>query len=136
VLDGVREAALRRLDQRPDGDALCHGDYHPDNVLVTRDGPIIIDWGGASSGHPLADVARTALLLQVGELPSSHLNRWLLASVRALVRRTYVCRYLRLRPASAKELAAWRLPIAVARLGEEIAEEKSKLLRLVEAACP
>ncbi|HKB49344.1 MAG TPA: phosphotransferase, partial [Ktedonobacterales bacterium] len=120
----------------PGGDALCHGDYHPDNVLMTRHGLIIIDWGGASSGHPLADVARTALLLQVGELPTSHLNRWLLASARAFVRRAYARRYLRHRPASAKELAAWRLPIAVARLGEEIAEEKSKLLRLIEAARP
>lgn len=136
VPDGVREAALKRLEQLPNGEALCHGDYHPDNVLMTRHGPIIIDWGGASSGHLLADVARTALLVQVGELPSSQLNRWLLASARALVRRAYVRRYLRLRPASAKELAAWRLPIAVARLGEEIAEEKSKLLRLIEAACP
>jgi len=136
VPDGVRAAALERLERLPDGDALCHGDYHPDNVLVTRNGPIIIDWGGASRGHPLADVARTALLLQVGEPLSSQLNRWLLASARALVRRAYVRRYLRLRPASAGELAAWRLPIAVARLGEGIAEERGKLLRLIEAAQP
>ncbi len=135
VPDGARATALKRLDQLPDGEALCHGDYHPDNVLMTRNGPIIIDWGGASSGHPLADVARTALLLQVGELPSSQVNRWLLASARAFVRRAYVQRYLRLRPASEEELAGWRLPIAVARLGEGIAEERGKLLRLIEAAC-
>jgi Ser/Thr protein kinase RdoA (MazF antagonist) len=38
-----RSQALERLNQLPDGDALCHGDYHPDNVLMTRNGPIIID---------------------------------------------------------------------------------------------
>jgi uncharacterized protein (TIGR02172 family) len=134
IPDGIRAAALERLDRLPDGNALCHGDYHPDNVLMTRNGPIIIDWGTASRGHPLADVARTALLLQVGELPSSPVNRWMLASARAFVRRAYVRRYLRLGHASAKELAAWRLPIAVARLGEGIAEERGKLLRLVAAA--
>jgi len=132
--DGVRDAALKQLDQLPDGDALCHGDYHPDNVLVTRNGPVIIDWSGASGGHPLADVARTALLLQIGEPASSPLNRWLLASARALVRRSYVRRYLRLSPSSAEELAAWHLPIAVARLGEGIVEERGKLLRLIETS--
>jgi len=136
IPDGVRAAALERLKRLPASQVLCHGDYHPDNVLMTRNGPIIIDWGGASSGHPLADVARTALLLQIGELPSSPLNRWMLASARAFVQRAYVRRYLRLGHASAEELAPWRLPIAVARLGERIAEEQGKLLRLIEAACP
>ena len=131
--EGIRAAALERLDQLPDDDALCHGDYHPDNVLMTQTGPIIIDWGSASSGHPLADVAQTELLLQVGEPPSSAPSRWLLASARTLVRQAYIRRYLRLRPASADEIAAWRLPIAVARLGERIAGEQEKLLRLIEA---
>lgn len=91
-----------------------------------------IDWGSASRGHPLADVAQTELLLQVGEPPSSQMHRWLLSSARALVRRAYIRRYLRLRPASVHDLAAWRFPIAVARLGEGIVEERDKLLRLIE----
>ena len=130
----IRAQALERLDQLPDGNALCHGDYHPDNVLMTRRGPVIIDWGSASSGHPLADVARTELLLSVGEPPASQMSRWLLSSARALVRRAYVRRYLRQRPAGAGDLAAWRFPIAVARLGEGIVEERDKLLRLIEAS--
>jgi aminoglycoside phosphotransferase (APT) family kinase protein len=132
----IRAQALERLDQLPDGNALCHGDYHPDNVLMTRRGPVIIDWGSASSGHPLADVARTELLLGVGEPPASQMNRWLLSSARALVRRAYIRRYLRLRPASRRELAMWRFPIAVARLGEGIVEERDKLLRLIAASRP
>jgi aminoglycoside phosphotransferase (APT) family kinase protein len=133
VPDPVCAAALRRLDRLPEGSALCHGDYHPDNVLVTRRGAIIIDWGSASCGHPLADVAQTELLLLIGEPPAlrSHLQRVLLASARAYVRRTYVSRYLRRRPARGQELAAWRLPVAVARLGEGILEERPKLLRLI-----
>jgi thiamine kinase len=132
----IRAEALERLEALPDGDALCHGDYHPDNVLLTRRGPVIIDWVSASSGHPLADVAQTELLLAVGEPPSSQMNRWLLTTARALVRRAYVRRYLRLRPARAGDLAAWRFPIAVARLGEGLVEERDKLLRLIEASRP
>jgi thiamine kinase len=130
----IRTQALERLNQLPDGNALCHGDYHPDNVLMTQSGPVIIDWGNASSGHPLADVARTELLLQMGEPPASQKNRWLLTSARALVRRAYIRRYLRFHPATVGELAAWRLPIAVARVGEGIVEERDKLLRLIEKA--
>jgi uncharacterized protein (TIGR02172 family) len=134
VSDRVRTAALQRLEQLPEGNALCHGDYHPDNVLVTPGGPIIIDWGTASRGHPLADVARTELLLRIGEPPDvpSGLQRGLLAAARAYVRLTYVRRYLRRRPARQRELAAWCLPVSVARLAEEIPGERSRLMRLIE----
>ena len=132
VPDRVRETALRRLEQLPEGHALCHGDYHPDNVLVTPRGPIIVDWVSASRGHPLADVAQTELLLRIGEPPASIVPRRLLAAARGYVRRSYIRRYLRRRPARAEELAAWRLPIAVARLAEEIPEERSPLLWLIE----
>ncbi len=132
----IRQAALRHLDQLPDGHMLCHGDYHPENVLMTQSGPIIIDWAGATSGHPLADVARTALLLRVGDLPRSPMRQWLLASARAVVHTAYLRRYLRRHPARAEDLAAWRLPIIVARLGEGIAEERAKLLRFIEATRP
>jgi uncharacterized protein (TIGR02172 family) len=132
----IQAQALEQLERLPDDHILCHGDYHPDNVLMTQTGPVIIDWGGASSGHPLADVARTELLLQMGEPPPSQKNRWLLTSARALVRRAYIRRYLRLHPASARELAVWRFPIAVARLSEGIVEERDKLLRLIEASRP
>src|SRR5215475_9271864 len=37
-------ALIERL--RP-GDGLCHADLHPDNVIMTEDGPRIVDWSGA-----------------------------------------------------------------------------------------
>lgn len=138
VSDRIRAAALRRLEHLPEGSALCHGDYHPDNVLMTGHGPIIIDWASASRGHPLADVAQTELLLQIGEPPAtpSRIERVLLAVARTYVRRAYLRRYFRryLRHGTTRqeELAAWRLPIAVARLADEIPGEQSKLLRLIE----
>jgi hypothetical protein len=41
---------------------VCHYDFHPDNVIVTLAGWIVIDWLGVASGPPLADLARTLLL--------------------------------------------------------------------------
>ena len=53
---------------------LCHGDLHPSNVILTRDGPVIVDWFDASRGDPVADVARSSLmLLGDGANPPRHL---------------------------------------------------------------
>lgn len=43
---------------------VCHGDVHPSNVILGRDGPVIVDWYDASRGDPVADVARTSLILR------------------------------------------------------------------------
>jgi len=40
----LKRAALRAWAQLPDGDRLCHGDLHPDQIIVSPNGPAIIDW--------------------------------------------------------------------------------------------
>jgi tRNA A-37 threonylcarbamoyl transferase component Bud32 len=45
---------------------LCHGDLHPGNVIMSSDGPVLLDWFDASRGIALADVARSSLLMGVG----------------------------------------------------------------------
>lgn len=59
VLDTVSEVLLRL----PEGGTLCHGDLHPGNILMTADGPVIIDWISALNADPLVDVAREHLTL-------------------------------------------------------------------------
>jgi len=129
----VREAALKALAELPDGSAVCHGDFHPDNIIMSSRGPIIIDWITASQGNPLADIARTWLLLRLSEVPSFIAGRWVINSVRALFHSIYLKRYLRLRPTSQEEMAAWQLPVMALRLLENVPEdEKKRLLALVE----
>lgn len=42
---------------------ICHGDFHPSNVIITPDGEAyIIDWAHVTQGNASADVARTYLL--------------------------------------------------------------------------
>jgi phosphotransferase family enzyme len=38
---------------------LLHLDFHPDNVLLSARGPIVIDWANARAGDPALDVAMT-----------------------------------------------------------------------------
>lgn len=52
-----------RLDSMPKHSHLCHGDFNPTNIIITKDGtPYIIDWAHATQGNSSADVARSYLL--------------------------------------------------------------------------
>ncbi|HZT85969.1 MAG TPA: phosphotransferase [Gaiellaceae bacterium] len=41
------------------GERLLHLDLHPANVILSRDGPVVIDWTNARRGEPAFDVALT-----------------------------------------------------------------------------
>lgn len=51
-----------RLSQDPE-DRILHLDLHPENVLLTRRGPVVIDWATASEGPPCLDRAMSSLIL-------------------------------------------------------------------------
>jgi uncharacterized protein (TIGR02172 family) len=129
----LKQAALQALTQLPDGDRLCHGDFHPDNVVMTARGPIVIDWMTATSGHPLADVARTSLLLSAGAPLEGTSRQWLILLGRQWFHKSYLSRYFELCPGNRKLIAAWRPVIAAARLNENIAVEQEHLLALVRS---
>ncbi|MER5646774.1 phosphotransferase [Streptosporangium sp. NPDC002524] len=62
-LSAVRSPGwLQAAAGRP-GNRLLHLDLHPGNVLVTGDGPRVVDWANAARGAPGADAACTWLIL-------------------------------------------------------------------------
>lgn len=126
---GVMEAALDRLAGLPDGETLCHGDFHPDQVMMTTAGQVVLDWMTARAGQPAADVARTVMMLRFGPvLDASWLMRLLTNLLRGIFLRAYLRRYLELNPAvTAAAVDAWLPPVALARLVENIPGEKEPL---------
>jgi aminoglycoside phosphotransferase (APT) family kinase protein len=60
------DLALSRLPDPSHPLRLCHGDLHPGNVILAVDGPVLLDWFDASRGAPLADVARSSILMGAG----------------------------------------------------------------------
>jgi aminoglycoside phosphotransferase (APT) family kinase protein len=46
-----------------DGPSLLHLDLHPDNVILSESGPVVIDWPNAARGPGLADAAHTWVVL-------------------------------------------------------------------------
>lgn len=129
----IQAAALQRLDRLPEGTALCHGDFHPANVVLTAHGPRILDWPTAMCGNPLGDVARTSLILRLLEPSPAMSIPWALRLVRDIFHATYLKRYQQLRSVSREAIEAWLLPVAVARTLEGLPYERENLPRLIQA---
>jgi aminoglycoside phosphotransferase (APT) family kinase protein len=63
------------------GDRLLHLDLHPANVILSPDGPVVVDWTNARRGEPAFDVALTwvigATSTGLGEVGRSFLRHFL-----------------------------------------------------------
>lgn len=93
--ENTKYELMQRLQGMKNHDELCHGDYHPSNVIVKSDGSIyIIDWAHVTQGNAAADAARTFLLFSIdneeelaeqyldlfcekSKIPRSTIQRWI-----------------------------------------------------------
>jgi Ser/Thr protein kinase RdoA (MazF antagonist) len=116
----LKAAAFSALAALPDGEAICHGDFHPANILLAPDRAVVIDWIDASLGNPLADVARTSIIAMGGA--TVQLSNRLLAGFVRLFHAAYLRHYFRLRPGGEAEYRRWLPIVAAARLSENIPE--------------
>ena len=133
----LTEALQWLVDNRPPEPAqlsVCHGDFHPLNILV-RDGEVsaILDWSGFAVADAVMDVAFTVVLFAIAAreiLPIDDVDTMLAsyhatyASVRSLdaehldYYRTLRCAMALVEGAEGQEV--WARPGAVARLTEWI----------------
>lgn len=127
----LRDRALAALEKLPDGDRLTHGDFHPGNVMITPPGAVVIDWIDAARGNPLADVARTTILLRGVSATGQGVSP-LLTRLALLFHGAYLRRYFALRPGGREEYRRWLPVVAAARLSENIPEIEAWLVGQVE----
>ncbi|HWR23675.1 MAG TPA: aminoglycoside phosphotransferase family protein, partial [Feifaniaceae bacterium] len=66
-----KNKVLAYMGTLPDDIILCHFDFHPGNILIRGDEPVVIDWMTACMGDKGADAARTGIMLKYGEVPRS-----------------------------------------------------------------
>jgi uncharacterized protein (TIGR02172 family) len=85
-----KEEILQRIDKLPDGDVLCHGDFHPGNILVFEGLSYVIDFMNICHGHYLYDVARTVYLVEYTPVPANVLEREQLLHFKSLLADLYL----------------------------------------------
>lgn len=127
--DTEKAQILHHLDALPEETALCHLDFHPENVLMGEK-PYIIDWTTCGVGSPLADVARTMLMLKYGSSPTAmpKFIAMLSSFIGSKLQQVYLKEYMRLSGATLADIERWVLPVATARLAEGIPDREKEIL--------
>jgi hypothetical protein len=128
----LAERIGRILTHLPDGDALCHGDFHPGQLMSSGDRYAAFDWSGAKRGDPLFDYARTRVLLSIGEPPpGTQLSLKLLAKVgRRVLLSSYARSYERHSAEQVDEARVrhWEIVNLAMRVLDEVPGERPRLL--------
>src|SRR5690606_35013519 len=89
--------------------SLCHGDFHPLNLLVDGEAVAVIDWTDAGVGDRHCDVARTATLFHLAPIAASNaLERRVLAVAGPVLGRRYLRGYRERAPLDPGRVALWR----------------------------
>ena len=125
----LKSPLLNALNSMPEGDRVCHGDFHPANVLISGNDATVIDWIDASRGNPLADVARTTVIF-LGAVETNQIPNPMAKIFLRLFHTRYMREYFRLRPHDRNEYHRWLPIVAAARLTEEMPELENWLVKL------
>lgn len=133
VPDAVRKRVLAILHELPEGDRLCHFDFHPANVVTDGNDLTVIDWPGACRGDPLADVAATVIVLRGGKTgPGTPLVTRLFAPLgRKLILGGYQRGYRARRPIDRDRFERWLVVLACIRLTYAVTGERDLLLETI-----
>ena len=118
-LDGPTQSRLlAKLQALPEGERLCHGDFHPFNILGPPSRPTLIDWLDASSGVPAADVCRSYILIGHSQPEMAS---------------TYVEAYIEVSGETRANIFEWLPVVAAARLAENVPKEAARLTEMAAA---
>ena len=134
ISEADKEAIIGYLGMLPDGDRVCHYDFHPGNVLIFEGKAKVIDWMTAGTGNPCADVCRTSVILKSNILPpgAPAMEGALIRIFRKLFYRSYISHYLEITGIKPGEVEEWLLPVAAGRLAEGIESEVPYLYGIIK----
>jgi uncharacterized protein (TIGR02172 family) len=121
---------LEYTDALPDGHTLCHGDFHPDNIIVDGNASWIIDWMTGCEGNAACDVARTAMILKYSALPEQtpRILKLIVRFQQEKLSNWYKNEYMRISGLQKQEIDRWLLPNYAARLVENLSADETEIL--------
>lgn len=123
------------ISKLPDGNKLCHGDFHPENIICDNDKLYIIDWMTGMQGTMAADVARTEMILRNADIPgkASIFIKIINKIASNIVANIYLKEYCKISGLKMYDINIWKLPLYVARLHENNSKkEEEKLIKKIK----
>ena len=93
--DNTKYDLLERLHGMKNHTKLCHGDFNPTNIIMTKEGKhYIVDWSHGTIGNASADAAKTFLIFSIegkteladkyldlfsekSNIPKSNIQKWI-----------------------------------------------------------
>jgi uncharacterized protein (TIGR02172 family) len=132
IPEDLKKQLFEVLNKLPKGNQICHGDFHPGNIMMTSRGPVIIDWLGATRGHPMSDMARSVVVLSIGQPPPETPGRWLIEIIRKALLNTYLNTYFTHSPKGREQYRAWRAVNAAAFLKHSVPGERPTLFEMIQ----
>ncbi len=112
---------LDALAALPEGDRLCHGDFHPWNILGPPGRELVVDWLDACAGDPAADACRSYVLMR---------------PVAPALAAAYVDAYAAATGEGRDRILAWLPVVAAARLVEGVPDEIKGLMAMARSESP
>jgi len=133
IPERITTGVLALIEHLVPDDVLCHSDLHPGNVIMTAQGPRLIDWLGAARAPAAYEMAQChALLVDLGPEHAGDPER---ATVNSVLQAEYA-RLAGIAPAALTAAVQRYLPIARVFLLLEgaVPDMRERLLQRVEAA--
>lgn len=134
ILGNRAKQILDYMESLPDGESICHGDFYVNNILVSGKKLVPIDWAGAYKGNPLGDVARTSMIICSPALPFEIPDFVTMLSYypKKLFFWLYINEYMKLAKVRFSDIDSWILPVAAAKLKDNIPGEEKWLLDIID----
>lgn len=115
------------MKELPINNYICHGDFHPGNILIQDDTYYIIDWSGAYRSNFVSDIAHTYLLMtHIPEIPGqSHIQHAIISLIGSYMAKTYLKEILKLKEFSLAEFSKWTVIMSLLRTYYGMPSERS-----------
>jgi uncharacterized protein (TIGR02172 family) len=129
-----KEFAYTVLEELSEGDSICHGDFHPGNILMQNNLYYLIDWAGAYKGPAIADIAHTYLLMKnTPRIPGiGWIEYKIMKTCANLLAKTYIHELYRLQPFEWGEFSKWLVIKAAERTQHGMQTEQGKLVEYID----
>lgn len=107
--------------------SVCHGDFHPGNIIITANKEYVIDWANVMIGNALYDVARTYILIRYGTIDKvmNLSERIVLSIYRLALAKIYYWSYMFKNRINNNSFHYWLVYALLIRLSE-ISDSKEK----------